>query len=242
MEAIVYNQKGEKVKAMDLPGGVFGVKMNPDLVYQVAITQAANRRRMTAHTKDRGEVSGGGKKPWRQKGTGRSRHGSNRSPIWRHGGVVFGPKNDRVYGGKINKKMRRKALSMVLSAKASDGMMVLIDKMEFDAPKTKVMAQTLEAMKKVNENFKTGKILVALPEFEKNAVLSARNISGAEMIEAAKLNVLDLLNAKCLLMPAAAVKVMEEIVGGDEGGTAAEKTAKPAKPAVARKTAKPAKK
>jgi len=119
MEAIVYNQKGEKLNAVNLPESVFGLKMNPDLVYQVAVTQAANRRRITAHTKDRGEVSGGGKKPWRQKGTGRSRHGSNRSPIWRHGGVVFGPRNDKVYGGKINKKMRRKALAMVLSAKAS---------------------------------------------------------------------------------------------------------------------------
>jgi large subunit ribosomal protein L4 len=242
MEAIVYNQKGEKAKVMDLPEGVFGVKMNPDLVYQVAVTQAANRRRITAHTKDRGEVSGGGKKPWRQKGTGRSRHGSNRSPIWRHGGVVFGPRNDKVYGGKINKKMRRKALAMVLSAKAADGMMVLVDKIEFDAPKTKIMAQMLEAIKKVNENFKNGKILVALPGFEKNAILSGRNISGAETIEAAKLNTLDLLNAKCLLLPASAVKVVEEIVGGGEDNAPAAKTAKRAKSAVARKIAKVAKK
>ena len=214
------------MNAVNLPEGVFGVKMNPDLVYQVAVTQAANRRRITAHTKDRGEVSGGGKKPWRQKGTGRSRHGSNRSPIWRHGGVVFGPRNDKVFGGKINKKMRRKALAMVLSAKASGGMMVLIDKMEFDAPKTKVMAQMLEAIKKVNENFKTGKVLVALPEFEKNAVLSGRNIPGAEMIEAAKLNTLDLLNAKCLLLPSAAVKVVERIVAGGENEKSEKKSEK----------------
>lgn len=237
METSVYNQKGEKVDAMDLPESVFGVKMNPDLVYQVAVTQAANRRRVTAHTKDRGEVSGGGKKPWRQKGTGRSRHGSNRSPIWRHGGVVFGPRNDKVYGGKVNKKMRRKALAMVLSAKASEGTMVLIDKIEFDAPKTKTMAQTLEAIKKVNENFKKGKILVALPEFEKNAVLSGRNIADVEMIEAAKLNALDLLNARCLLLPAAAVRVMEKIAGGGNGA-AVEKTTKTATPAVSRKAAK----
>jgi len=214
------------LNAVNLPESVFGLKMNPDLVYQVAVTQAANRRRITAHTKDRGEVSGGGKKPWRQKGTGRSRHGSNRSPIWRHGGVVFGPRNDKVYGGKINKKMRRKALAMVLSAKASGGMMVLVDKIEFDVPKTKVMAQMLEAIKKVNENFKTGKVLVALPEFEKNAVLSGRNIPGAEMIEAAKLNTLDLLNAKCLLLPSAAVKVVERIVGGGENEKSEKKSEK----------------
>lgn len=226
MEAIVYNQKGEKLNAVNLPESVFGLKMNPDLVYQVAVTQAANRRRITAHTKDRGEVSGGGKKPWRQKGTGRSRHGSNRSPIWRHGGVVFGPRNDKVYGGKINKKMRRKALAMVLSAKASGGMMVLVDKIEFDVPKTKVMAQMLEAIKKVNENFKTGKVLVVLPEFEKNAVLSGRNIPGAEMIEAAKLNTLDLLNAKCLLLPSAAVKVVERIAVGGENEKSEKKSEK----------------
>ena len=214
------------MNAVNLPESVFGLKMNPDLVYQVAVTQAANRRRITAHTKDRGEVSGGGKKPWRQKGTGRSRHGSNRSPIWRHGGVVFGPRNDKVFGGKINKKMRRKALAMVLSAKASGGMMVLVDKIEFDVPKTKVMAQMLEAIKKVNENFKTGKVLVALPEFEKNAVLSGRNIPGAEMIEAAKLNTLDLLNAKCLLLPSAAVKVVERIVAGGENEKSEKKSEK----------------
>lgn len=235
MEVAIYNQKGEKTGAMDLPKNLFEVRMNPDLVYQVAVTQAANRRQGTAHAKDRGEVSGGGKKPWRQKGTGRSRHGSTRSPIWRHGGVVFGPRKDKVYGGKINKKMRRKAMAMVLSAKASGGMMVLIDKIEFDAPKTKAMNQILEAAKKVNENFKSGKILIALPEFEKNAVLSGRNISGAETIEAAKLNALDLLNAKCLLMPVGAVKAMENVAAGGAGEKISENQKKPERKPVAKK-------
>lgn len=221
METAIYNQKGEKTGMMNLPKNLFEVKMNPDLVYQVAVTQAANRRQGTAHTKDRGEVSGGGKKPWRQKGTGRARHGSTRSPIWRHGGVAFGPRKDKVYGGKINKKMRRKAMAMVLSAKASSGTIVLFDKFEFEMPKTKTMAQILEVAKKVNDNFRTGKILIALPEFEKNAVLSGRNISNVETIEAAKLNVLDLLNAKCLLMTEAAVKSVEKIISGDNNGKSA---------------------
>lgn len=127
-------------------------------------------------------------------------------------------------------------MAMVLSAKASGGMMVLLDKIEFDAPKTKEMVQILEAVKKVNENFKKGKILIALPGFEKNIVLSGRNIPGAETIEAAKLNVLDLLNAKCLLLPAAAVKVMEEIAGGGETEKISETQAeKPKKKIVAKK-------
>ena len=212
MEAIVYNQKGEKAKVMDLPEGVFGVKMNPDLVYQVAVTQAANRRRITAHTKDRGEVSGGGKKPWRQKGTGRSRHGSNRSPIWRHGGVVFGPRNDKVYGGKINKKMRRKALAMVLSSKAAQNTLILLDDLKIDNSKTKEMAKILTAVKKANANLEKGKILIALPEFEKTLILAGRNIPNLATIEAAKLNVLDLLNAKCLLMPIESVEVIERTI------------------------------
>lgn len=242
MEAVIYNQKAEKTGTLDLPKNLFEVKINPDLVYQVAVTQAANRRQGTAHAKDRGEVSGGGKKPWRQKGTGRSRHGSTRSPIWRHGGVVFGPRKDKVYGGKINKKMRRKAMAMVLSAKASGGMIVLIDKIEFNAPKTKAMTQILEAAKRVNENFKSGKILIALPEFEKNAVLSGRNIAGAETIEAAKLNALDLLNAKCLLMPVGAVKAMENIIAGAENEKSEKKSEKQEKserkPSVKKQVAK----
>jgi large subunit ribosomal protein L4 len=208
MQVTTYNQKGEKAGTIELPKDLFEVKMNPDLVYQVATTQMNNRRQSTAHTKGRGQVSGGGKKPWRQKGTGRARQGSIRSPQWRHGGVVFGPTNEKVYGGKINKKMRRKALAMVLSAKLGGEMLVMLDKLEIEEPKTRQMVRILAAVKKINPNFEKGKILIALPSFEKYAVLAGRNLPGVEMIEAAKLNVLDLLNTKCLLMPAPAVSAV----------------------------------
>lgn len=219
MEAAIYNQKGEKSGSIELPGDIFEVKMNSDLVYQVAVTQMANRRQVTAHTKDRGEISGGGRKPWRQKGTGRSRHGSTRSPIWRHGGVAFGPRKDKVYGGKVNKKMRRKALAMVLSAKAANNDLMLLDALKIDEPKTKKMAAVLQAAGKTNNNFAKAKILIALPEFERNSVLSGRNIIDVKTVEAAKLNVLDLLNAKCLLMPVDSVHIIEKIlIGADTEG------------------------
>lgn len=215
MQITTYNQKGEKQGMIELPKSLFEVKINPDLVYQVATTQMANRRQVNAHTKGRGDVSGGGKKPWRQKGTGRARHGSTRSPIWRHGGVVFGPTNEKIYGGKINKKMRRKALAMVLSAKLASDMLVLIDNLEVGTPKTKQMVQILTAVKKINSNFEKGKILIALAGLNKNAILAGRNIPGVETIEVAKLNVLDLLNAKCLLLPVQSIEMIEGIVRND---------------------------
>jgi large subunit ribosomal protein L4 len=228
MLAKTYNQKGEVAGQIELPKDLFEVKINPGLVYQVAMTQMANRRQGNAHSKGRGEVSGGGKKPWRQKGTGRARHGSNRSPIWRHGGVSFGPTNEKVYGGKINKKMRRKALAMVLSAKLADNALIMMDKLAVDQPKTKEISTMLANIRKSVESFKNGTILIALPGYEKNLILASRNIAGVETIEAVKLNVLDLLNTKYLLMP---VKSIESIVrmeseGEDSGSKKTVKTAK----------------
>jgi len=128
MPELVYNQQGEKVGQVDLPAELFGVPLNRDLVHQVVVTQMANSRQVLAHTKDRSEVRGGGAKPWRQKGTGRARHGSIRSPIWVGGGVAFGPTKERVFAKKINKKMKRQALFMVLSSKVKDKEIVLLDK------------------------------------------------------------------------------------------------------------------
>lgn len=216
MEVTTYNQKGEKAGTVQLPGDLFEVKLNSDLIYQVATTQMANRRQVTAHTKGRGEVSGGGKKPWRQKGTGRARQGSTRAPQWRHGGVVFGPTKDKVYGGKINKKMRRKALAMVLSAKVAGNNLVMMDSLAISEPKTKEMASIISNIKKTNEKFGKGSILIALPGYEKNIVLAARNLPGVMTIEAAKLNVLDLLNAKFLLMPVQSLESISRIDGKKE--------------------------
>ena len=142
----VLNQKGKEVGETELPKEIFEVPMNPDLVHQVVLVQAANRRRKIAKTKDRSEVRGGGKKPWRQKGTGRARHGSIRSPIWRGGGVTFGPTGREVFKKRIPKKMRRKALFMVLSAKAKENLICVLDNLKIEKPKTKFMVEILEKL------------------------------------------------------------------------------------------------
>ena len=129
MKVSVYNQEGKEVGKVLLPKEIFEVKVNPDLVHQVVVCQMANRRQPIAHTKDRGEVRGGGRKPWSQKGTGRARHGSIRSPLWIGGGVTFGPRKEKIFKKKIPKKMRRKALFMVLSGKAKENLLLVLDKL-----------------------------------------------------------------------------------------------------------------
>lgn len=137
MKVSLYNTKQEVIGEVDLPDEIFGVKWNPDLVHQTLVAQLANRRRPWAHVKDRSAVRGGGKKPWRQKGTGRARHGSIRSPLWRGGGVTFGPTNERVYSQKINKKMKRGALHSLLSRKLRDGDLKIVDSLGVAVGKTR---------------------------------------------------------------------------------------------------------
>ena len=146
MKADVYNLKNEVVGTVELPSAVFGAKWNATLVQQVLEAQLANARSPWAHAKDRSEVRGGGKKPWRQKGTGRARHGSTRSPIWVGGGKAHGPRNDRDYSQKVNKKMKRVALFSVLSKKAKDGEMKVFDSLMIEAPKTKSVAAALKVV------------------------------------------------------------------------------------------------
>ena len=184
--------------------------MNQDLVHQVAVAQMANRRQVLAHSRGRGEVSGGGKKPWRQKGTGRARHGSIRSPIWRKGGVTFGPTKERVFKQKINKKMRRRALLMVLSEKAKKNLLIVLDELKLETPKTKLFVKLIENWKLKIEDFKDGSYLIALSGADKNVILASRNLESAEIRQAKDLNVLDLLNSKYLLMPKEAIKVIQE--------------------------------
>ncbi len=200
-----YNQKGENVGQTRLPSEVFGVKMNKDLVYQVAIAQGSNRRQGTAHAKDRGDVRGGGKKPWRQKGTGRARHGSRRSPIWVGGGVTFGPTKERNYKKKINKKARRLALLMVLSEKAKNDQLVVLDDLKMEKPKTKLFVDILKKLPSADK-----KSLVAFAGPEKNLVLAARNIKDTETISAKDLNCLDLLSVKYLILPKESINVIKE--------------------------------
>jgi len=199
----IYNQDKDKVGEMELPKEVFEVEINPDLIHQVVLSQQSNRRQGTAQAKMRGEVSGGGKKPWRQKGTGRARHGSNRSPIWKGGGVTFGPRADKNYKRTIPVKMKRKALLMVLSAKAKEGMILVVDKLDFPKPKTKDMVVTL------NKLFKGSGILV-LAKMDNNLILSVRNIPKTLSIQAKDLNVLDLLKYKYVIMSKAGIKKIKD--------------------------------
>ena len=200
-----YDQNGKEVGQTRLPSEIFGVKMNTDLLHQVIASQMANRRQASAHTKNRGEVSGGGKKPWRQKGTGRARHGSTRSPIWVGGGVTFGPRKEKVFQKAIPDKMRIKALFMALSAKAKTNSLIILDELEAEKPKTKLMA---EMLKKLPCKGKTS--LIALPKMDKNLILTARNIPNARTLQAKDLNSLDLLSFEYLIMPKESVKTIKE--------------------------------
>jgi len=205
MKITIYDQEGKEAGTTLLPKEIFDVKMNPDLIHQVVVSQMANRRKVIAHTKTRGEVSGGGKKPWKQKGLGRARHGSIRSPIWRHGGIVFGPTKEKVFTKKIPKKMKRKALFMTLSDKVKNNLLILLDKLKLEQPKTKFMS---EILKKLPSKGKSS--LIALPEMDKNLILAARNLPEVETIQVKDLNCLDLLSFKYLIMPKESVKVIKE--------------------------------
>jgi large subunit ribosomal protein L4 len=173
------------------------------------VAQLANSRQVIAHTKGRSEVRGGGRKPWRQKGTGRARHGSIRSPIWRGGGVTFGPTKERVFKKKINKKMKRKALFMVLTSKIKDDELILLDKLEIKEPKTKPMAKMMENILKKKQK----SVLVVIPKKDENIARANKNIPYTKTIWADSLNVLDLLSFKYLLMPKEAIKVIEKTYG-----------------------------
>jgi len=210
MKIDVYNQKGEVSGSVVLPKEIFEVKFNADLAHQVATSLMANKRQPIAHTKNRAEVRGGGKKPWRQKGTGRARHGSSRSPIWRGGGITFGPRNDKNYQREIPKKMRRKALLMVLSEKAKNKQIIILDKFEpFDAaqgkPRTKIMAKVLSKLPCDKQT-----TLIALPNYDKKVFLASRNIKKTLIDEARNLNVLEILNHKYLLLTKDSIKTIKE--------------------------------
>lgn len=205
MKVDTYNQSGEKKGTAVLPKEIFDVKFNADLVHQVAVSLMANKRQVSAHTKNRSEVRGGGRKPWRQKGTGRARHGSIRSPLWKGGGVTFGPRTDRIFEREIPKKMRRKALLMVLSQKAKDSQLIVLEKMEMAKPKTKEAAKMFSKLPGKGESR-----LIALPNYDKNIYLSARNIKKTDIEDARNLNVLDLLNHKYLLLTKESIKTIKD--------------------------------
>ncbi|NQV00536.1 MAG: 50S ribosomal protein L4 [Parcubacteria group bacterium] len=206
----IYNQKGEETGKAKLPAEIFGVKMNQDLVHQAVVAQMANSRKVIAHTKDRSEKRGGGRKPWRQKGTGRARHGSIRSPIWRGGGVTFGPTKDRNFSKKINKKMKQKALLMTLSSKLKDKEIILLDNIELTKRKTKLMVEIINDLKtKLKKNLNKS-VLIVLPKTDLKISQSVKNIPKTKTIRADSLNVLDILTHQYLLILQDSIKVIEK--------------------------------
>lgn len=210
MKYAVFNKQGEETENILLPKEIFELKLNQDLVYQVAVSQMKNRRQSIAKTKNRGEVSGGGKKPWKQKGLGKARHGSIRSPIWRHGGVTFGPNTEKVYKRVIPRKIRRAALFMILASKARENFLILLDELEVETPKTKLIAKIIENLKLKIKDFKEGSIIIALPKLDQDLIRASRNLSGVKTVQTKELNCLDLLNSKYLLMPKESIKVIKE--------------------------------
>lgn len=210
MKINIYNQKGEKTSTAELPKEVFGVEVNNDLIHQIIVSQRANKRQGNAHTKDRSDVRGGGRRPWRQKGTGRARHSSIRSPIWVGGGVTFGPRNEKVFSKRIPKKMRRKALFMVLTNKAQEKSIVVLDKIELKEPKTKLMAQIISDLRKNIKELEKGSILIALPNNSENIVRAGRNIPKVQMVSAKDLSPLQAINFKHILMPKESINVIKE--------------------------------
>ncbi|MBI5404939.1 MAG: 50S ribosomal protein L4 [Candidatus Kerfeldbacteria bacterium] len=198
----LYNLEGAAAGTTELPDRIFGVKVKSDVVEQAVLAQRNNARVAIAHTKTRGEVRGGGKKPWRQKGTGRARHGSIRSPIWKGGGVTFGPRNTRNFSVKINKKQKQQALFMALSDKVANERLILVDQLTLAQPKTKLFAQI---MKKLPIK---GSTLVVLPGANMALIKSSRNIPGVTPIRGDSLNVLDVVKHVSILMPAESVDVI----------------------------------
>ncbi len=205
MEVKSYNQKGQETGKASLPKEIFEVSLNSDLLHQVVVSQRANRRQKTAKAKGRAEVRGGGRKPWRQKGTGRARHGSIRSPIWKGGGVTFGPTEEKNIKKIIPKKMRRKALFMALSSKAKDKEIIVLDKISAEKGKTKDFADILKSLKIGGES-----LLVVLPGKDDKLVKACRNIPKKKTIRADELNALDVLTFKKIMMPKQSLKVIKE--------------------------------
>ena len=200
----VYNMSGEQVGEIELSEAVFGITPNESVVHDVVKNHLANLRQGTQSALTRAEVSGGGRKPWRQKGTGRARQGSTRAPQWTHGGIVVAPK-PRDYSYTLNKKVRRLALKSALSDKAARQNIVVIDAIQVDAPKTREFAAFLKA---VNV---TGKALVVTAEADTNVVKSGRNIPGCQVTFANLINVYDIVNAKQLVLDKAALAKIEEV-------------------------------
>jgi large subunit ribosomal protein L4 len=199
----VYNMEGKEVDSIELSDSIFGVEINEHLVHMAVLQQLANNRQGTQKAKTRSEVSGGGRKPWRQKGTGHARQGSTRSPQWTGGGVVFAPV-PRDYSFKLNKKEKRAALKSVLTSKVADGKFVVVDELKLDEIKTKKFVEVMN-------NLKVEKALVVLDDMDKNVIASAANIPTVKTAQTNELNVFDALKYDTVVVTKAAVATIEEV-------------------------------
>ena len=220
MKSTIYTSAGVASGEVTLPESVFGVTWNADLVHEVVIGMQANAREGNAHTKDRGEVRGGGRKPWKQKGTGRARHGSRRSPIWAGGGITFGPRSDKDYSVKINKKVKSKAFATVMSKKLADNEVIFVETLAMDAPKTKDVKGIIAALAKSSGNAtlatkRKNAALVVLAERDLAIEKSFRNFGNIEVAQAKDINPVDLLTYKYVVVadPSAAIEIFETRVG-----------------------------
>ena len=223
METTIYNMQGKEAGKVTLPENIFGLPWNADLVHLVVTAMRANARGNVAHTKDRGEVRGGGKKPWAQKGTGRARHGSSRSPIWKGGGITHGPRNDKIFALKANRQARQKALLVALSRKFKDGEILFIDSLEMEAPKAAAAKVMLSALGKTFSGLNKTKnaALIAIPAVHVATQKSFRNFGNIEMVEVRNLNPVSVLSSKYVIIanPAAAFETLiaKKVVKGNAG-------------------------
>ena len=206
MQAPLMNMQGQEIGAVELPDDIFNIEVNEAVMHQALVRQLANKRLGAHKTKTRGEVRGGGRKPWRQKGTGRARQGSIRAPHWRGGGTVFGPR-PRSYAKRMPRKMRRLALRSALTVKAQAGEILVLDELSMDAPRTKAMDAMMDALG-VERN-----ALLLLPEANDNVELSARNLPYVKILRANYLNVRDLLGYRVIIMPQQAIEVIASFLG-----------------------------
>lgn len=209
MKITVYNQKGESVGDVELNSKIFDVKPNTHLLAEAARILQRNSRQGSSNTKTRGEVSGGGKKPWKQKGTGRARAGSTRSPIWRHGGVTFGPRANRNWELKINKKAKTQALFMSLSDKAKDSRFIVVDQIALTEPKTKEFAKILKDLKAGVKDMGK-KQLVVMPKKDDKLVRSMRNLTNINFIIASNLGLIEVLKADSMIVLQDSLPVIEK--------------------------------
>ncbi|MDI6821117.1 MAG: 50S ribosomal protein L4 [Patescibacteria group bacterium] len=207
MKVEIFNKKNHKVGAINLPDQVFNVKWNPELVHQAYIAQVSSLRKPLAHVKDRSEVAGGGKKPWRQKGTGRARHSSIRSPLWAGGGVTFGPTNQKNFYKKINKKMKRGALFSLLSKKLADDEIKVIDDLNIENNKTKNVIAIIRAFLK-----KQASILFVTAKGNKSIFLAGRNIPKVGILNGDSLNISDCLTYKYIFLDKAVIPQLEKLI------------------------------